>query len=107
MVRTSHAIQFLVLALVFAFFMGFTRDVWSQEAFCGNDRTKIVNHLASEYFELRIGLGLDSSGRVVEIYTSKQGTWTIIVTFADGRVCMVASGTDWQASEPIVTGSIT
>ncbi len=97
MVRTSHAIQFFVLALVFAFFMGFTRDVWSQEGSVCAEHAQIVEGLATHYSESRVGFGLDNYGRVVEIFASKrQGSWTIVVTFPDGRACLVASGEDWQ-----------
>jgi len=37
-----------------------------------------------------------TSGAVIEVLTSPRGTWTIIVTTADGVTCALASGNSWQ-----------
>ena len=43
-----------------------------------------------------MGIGLDFSGNVLELFASPQGSWSILVTFPDGRTCMVTHGEDWQ-----------
>ena len=68
-------------------------------------RADVVDGLSKAYEELPRGLGLTGSGGVVEVLTSPSGdTWSIIVTWPDGRSCLVAAGESWQtlntASEP-------
>ena len=45
-------------------------------------------------------MGLASSGGVVEVVASEDGTsWSIIVTLPGGVTCLVASGEDWETIE--------
>ncbi len=60
------------------------------------DHNQITDRLATKYSESRVGIGLDGNGRVVEVFASRQGSWTILVTFPDGRTCLIAAGEDWQ-----------
>ncbi len=74
---------------------------------CG-DRNQITDRLATGYSESRVGSGLDSNGLVVELFVSRQGSWTLLVTFPDGRTwtlmltlpnglsCLIAAGEYWQ-----------
>ena len=56
----------------------------------------MTSGLTTKYSESRLGIGLDFSGNVLELFASPQGSWSILVTFPDGRTCMVSSGEDWQ-----------
>ena len=64
--------------------------------YCG-DHTEIISHLDSLYAEARAGFGLLDDGRMVEIFTSKRGTWTLLVTVPGGATCLVATGEAWQS----------
>lgn len=63
---------------------------------CGA-RDAILDRLASQFGETRRGVGLGTQNRVVEVFASEAtGTWTITVTLPDGRMCLVASGQNWE-----------
>ena len=77
------------------------------DAFCG-DHMEITSRLGKTYGESRAGFGLLDDGRMVEIFTSRQGTWSMLVTAPGGVTCLVASGEAWQippvasVTEPMV-----
>jgi hypothetical protein len=39
---------------------------------------------------------------VMEIYTSPEGTWTVLVTDTSGKSCITAAGENWQEVTPAV-----
>lgn len=60
-------------------------------------REAIVNGLELGWKETVIGLGINSEGALVEIFTNADRmTWTIIVTVPHGLSCVVTSGQDWK-----------
>jgi hypothetical protein len=65
------------------------------------DRDKIVAKLGSEYNETAGSRGLTHKGAVLEIFTSREGSWTIIVTTPTAgiglRSCLVAHGESWES----------
>ncbi len=61
---------------------------------CG-ERTDFLEILLAEYGETPISVGRDSEGEIVEVLTSKNGTWTVIVTDTSGRTCGVDAGYAW------------
>ena len=67
--------------------------------FCAEHDT-ITGKLNEKYKEHRTGMGLVGSTGVVELYTAKTGTWTILVTKVDGTSCVVATGSSWSAYNP-------
>lgn len=73
------------------------------ETLCA-DHGQVTDRLAAAYAESRVGIGLDSEGRVVEVFASRQGSWTMLVTFPDGRTCLIASGEAWEPAMIAVTG---
>ncbi|MDD9923103.1 MAG: hypothetical protein OXQ92_12615 [Boseongicola sp.] len=65
------------------------------------DRSLVVEKLASGYGETFGGGGLQNSNRVFEVWISQEkGTWTILMTKADGTSCIMASGTNWRDGMP-------
>ena len=63
-----------------------------------DDATIILDR---HYQEQQIGIGLANMGSsVVELYVSESGSWTILVTRADGLSCVMAAGEDWSISAP-------
>ena len=70
----------------------------SAQTVCG-DRSKMVGYLDRDYQESRSGLGLASNGAVVELYTAKTGTWTMLMTAPDGRTCVMGSGEGWEQTQ--------
>lgn len=61
---------------------------------------KLVDLLDGRYSEQRVAVGLESNGRLFEVFASKDGgTWTMVVTTPNGASCVVAAGLEWQEPE--------
>ncbi len=63
---------------------------------CG-DRSQLVGALSRDYSEQPTFEALTADGRLMEVLTSKTGTWTVLLTSPTGRTCVVAAGTSWQS----------
>lgn len=69
----------------------------AEEAPCG-ERQMIADRLAEAYGEAPMAIGL-AGDRLVELFVSPQtGSWTLLVTTADGIACLAASGEDFMAA---------
>jgi len=63
---------------------------------CAN-RDVVVDKLAVKYGEVFAGGGLQNTKQIFEVWFSQEkGTWTILMTRADGMSCIMASGTNWR-----------
>ena len=59
-----------------------------------------VARLQRDYGETAQGLGLGTRGQsIMELFASKTGNWTILITRANGLSCIAASGEDWTPAE--------
>ena len=68
------------------------------------ERTSIVESLAAKYGETRQAIGLASASQIVEIFASEEtGSWTIIVTRADGMTCLIAAGQHFEELDEELT----
>ncbi|MEM9060654.1 MAG: hypothetical protein AAGD13_09345 [Pseudomonadota bacterium] len=82
--------KFAALALV-SVCVAFSTTAQAQMV-CGA-RGEIIKQLEKKYGETRRSLGLQQGRGVVEIYASaKTGSWTILVTDARGKSCLMAAG---------------
>ena len=62
---------------------------------CG-PRDQMVETLGAKYEEQLIGGGLAGATRILEVWRAADGSsWTILLTEAGGRSCIVAAGEDW------------
>lgn len=59
-------------------------------------RSDVVYNLAQAYSEVPAARGLAAGSMMVEVFTSAEGTFTIVVTRADGMSCLIAAGTSWR-----------
>lgn len=76
--------------------------LFAQQTNCA-DRQHVVNKLESGYGEVFAGGGLQNASRIFEVWFSEdKGTWTILMTRADGVTCIMASGTNWREGDPSV-----
>ncbi len=90
----------MMLPLILLVTVVFSWPVQAQMA-CG-DRAQILDRLAAEYSEQRIGFGLADAGGVIEILAQADGrTWTIILSRADGSSCLLVTGEAWQQVKPV------
>jgi hypothetical protein len=65
---------------------------------CGA-RESLVTRLGVVYAEQLVGAGLIGPTHLVELWMSEHGaTWTLLVSGADGRSCLLGSGTAWVPS---------
>ena len=62
-------------------------------------RPQVLEVLADRYGEGRRAIGLAADGSVMEIFASASGTWSLTVTLPDGRTCLVASGSAFEAMD--------
>jgi hypothetical protein len=60
-------------------------------------RTEVVNSLGVKYQESTTSVGLVNNGMMIEVLTSKTGTWTILMTRTNGVACVLAAGEAWEA----------
>ena len=69
--------------------------VLASEPFCAS-REQILDTLRDRHGEIRIGAGLLDMHTMIEMFASAEtGTWTLVVTKADGLTCAVAAGEAW------------
>ena len=88
--------------LLVAFVAAFLVSDAAAQSICV-DRGVALRQLQQRYGESPTALGLASNGNVVELFTSKTGSWTIIVTRPSGTSCVVASGANWE-QRPVAEG---
>ena len=84
-------------ALITALFLIFAAPATAQMV-CG-DHSKMVGFLDRDYRESRSGLGLTASGAVVELYTARSGTWTMLITEPGGNTCVMGNGEGWDTQK--------
>lgn len=60
-------------------------------------RNEAVVQLERQFDEQVAGRGLAANGqRMLELFVSETGSWTLLVSDPNGRSCVVASGEAWQ-----------
>ena len=63
---------------------------------CG-ERTKLTKFLNGKYKENPRAVGVSSTGKaVLEVYTSLEGSWTVLLTTAKGMTCIMGAGHSWE-----------
>lgn len=66
-------------------------------------RDVVVDKLSVKYGEAFGGGGLQNAQQIFEVwYSEEKGTWTILMTRADGLSCIMASGTHWRGGLPAI-----
>ena len=69
-------------------------SAWAQAPPC-YEREDLLKQLEINYKEKPVAMGLSKSGRLLEIFSSRLGTWTAVLTTPDGVSCVVDSGDGW------------
>ena len=60
-------------------------------------RDAAVVQLADHYAESVKGRGLTADGKVMlELFVSKDGSWTLLASDVDGKSCPIAAGEAWH-----------
>ncbi len=69
------------------------------------ERAEIVGQLAARYTEAPTGLGLTSTGAVLELFATADGaTWTLVITLPNGMSRVIATGESWTKRPQLVRG---
>lgn len=77
------------------------------QSVCG-DRVEIIKVLAAKYQELPRAFGVTGGDRILaELFVSKTGSWTMLMSQPQGVTCILATGVDWQEMPPPITGKPT
>jgi hypothetical protein len=66
---------------------------------CGS-RSDFVKALTDKFKEQGKALAIAGQSNLLEIYTSKAGTWTILMTSPTGKTCIIAAGNSWEDIPP-------
>ena len=70
----------------------------SAQMACGK-HTEVVTLLEANHQERRSAMGLSANGKLIELYTSTDGGWTLLVTTPGGPTCLITAGRDWTDSQ--------
>lgn len=85
------------IAVIVVLAAGFTAARPAEAKVPCAQRSVIVERLKTGYGEGPAGLGMHSSERLFEVWAAPStGTWTFLMSLADGKTCIIAYGTDWQ-----------
>lgn len=68
------------------------------EMLCG-EREDIVQALQLNWQEDRTAIGLSNTGAVLEVFSSAQGSWTLLMTTPDGPTCLISAGEHWETMQ--------
>ena len=71
----------------------------AQAAMCGK-RVDFIKALNDKYQESGKAIGIAGQVNLVEVFASKAGTWTILVTTPEGKSCIIAAGSSWEDLPP-------
>lgn len=63
-------------------------------------RADFIKALAERYQETGKALCIAGQINLVEVFASKAGTWTILVTTPEGKSCIIAAGSSWEDLPP-------
>ena len=70
-------------------------------------RDKALGQLENRYEEKILGRGLTPGGKAMfELFVSKTGSWTMLLSHPNGNSCLVAAGDSWHEVENRRAGSI-
>ncbi|MGI9434587.1 MAG: hypothetical protein ACR2Q4_07145 [Geminicoccaceae bacterium] len=61
-------------------------------------RDDAIEQLGKKHGETVTARGLTQKGRaMIELLTSEQGSWTLVITDVNGRSCIIGVGEAWQS----------
>ena len=84
-----------LIALIAALATGPALAQGVQAATCGS-RDEVTRKLAHRFGEMQQGAGVVSTNQVLELWSSDDGSWTILMTRSDGVTCIMAAGSFWR-----------
>ena len=88
--------RFMIALIGVSFTALLAAPATSAENICGK-RDEIVSRLESGYQEYNSAMGMSTNGGLVELYTSENGTWTLMLSQPNGVSCLIAAGENWES----------
>ena len=68
-------------------------------------RDDMVERLETQFKETLTARGLQNANALIEIFASPEtGSYTVLLSRADGISCIVSSGTHWLTTKPVPAG---
>ena len=64
-------------------------------------RASLIAKLDRGFGEQPVAIGLASTGDLLEVLISANGSWTILITSPNGLACIAATGEHWQTLQKI------
>ncbi len=104
--RVKFQSKFIPIILAVAALVITTSSTSAQPKMCGK-RASMIKVLIEKYKETPRALGLSSAKMAMEIYASKSGSWTVMMTMTNGTACIMAAGKSWQELPKVLDGSQT
>ncbi len=92
----------IIFSLIAASALFLSASSANAEQFCA-PRDRAVIQLEKQFGELVSGRGLAVNGkRMIELFVSEKGSWTVLISDPNGRSCVMASGENWQGIKVLV-----
>ena len=88
-------------AIVVASLPAFASSAFAVPVQCAKHQ-QMVGLLSQKYSENPVAMGTVNSDRYMQLFVSRNGTWTILVTKTDGQACIVAAGNNWEKLPSLV-----
>ena len=86
----------IIFSLIAASVLFLSVSSANAEQFCA-PRDKAVVQLEKQFGEFVSGRGLAVNGkRMIELFVSEKGSWTVLISDPKGLSCVVTSGENWQ-----------
>lgn len=68
---------------------------------------EVVSLLSERYQENQKAMGVVGDSRIIELFVSADGSWTLVMTQPTGRACIIAAGQNWEEMPLQVAGRAT
>ncbi|MGF1625148.1 MAG: hypothetical protein ACFCVH_09705 [Alphaproteobacteria bacterium] len=94
----SSSIRRIAAGLSLGIAVTFGATAAQAEMLCG-ERDQIIGELKKTWKEDRTAIGLSNNGGVLEVFSSDQGTWTLLLTMPDGPTCLIGAGEHWEQTQ--------
>lgn len=59
-------------------------------------RDALVEILRREFTETKVAHGLSADGTLLEVFASREGTFTLVKSYPSRISCMIDAGVNWQ-----------
>lgn len=90
--------QFTFSTLAAILLLAFSAPAQAQSV-CG-PRAEIIKVLGNKYQEMPKAFGIAGQRNLAELFVSKSGSWTMLMTKPEGVTCILATGQSWEELPP-------